>query len=95
MNRLRPYLAVLRGSIQVGLVYRLGFLFTILGNIYYMAVAYFLWKSIYGPAQTMHGMTFDEAFLYVALGSTIFILLKTYAEGIFPTRSMTGGSPFS
>ena len=80
MKRLRPYLAVLRGSILVGLVYRLGFLFTILGNIIYMAVAYFLWKSIYGPAQTMHGMTFDEAFLYVALGSTIFILLKTYAE---------------
>jgi ABC-2 type transport system permease protein len=80
MIGLRPYLAVLRGSIFVGLVYRLGFLFTIIGNIIYMAVAYFLWKSIYGPAQIMHGMTFNEAFIYVALGSTIFILLKTYAE---------------
>ncbi len=80
MNMLKPYLAVLRGSIMVGLVYRLGFIFTIIGNIIYMAVAFFLWKSIYGPTQTLHGMTFNEAFIYVALGSTVFILLKTYAE---------------
>jgi ABC-2 type transport system permease protein len=80
MNRLRPYLAVLRGSIFVGLVYRFGFLFTIIGNVIYMAVAYFLWRSIYSTNQTLHGMTFDQAFIYVALGSAVFILLKTYAE---------------
>jgi len=80
LHRLKSYLAVLRGSLQVGMVYRLGFIFTIIGNIIYMAVAYFLWHSIYGQSQTMHGLTFDQAFIYVALGSTVFILLKTYSE---------------
>jgi len=77
---IKSYLAVLRASMQVGMVYRFHFVFTVLGNLIYMGVAYFLWRSIYSQSQTLHGMTFDEAFIYVALGSTVFILLKTYSE---------------
>ena len=77
---MRGYLALLRGSITIGLVYRTGFLFTIFGNILYMAVAFFLWQSIYQNTTTIHGLTFNETFIYVALGSTIFVLLKTYAD---------------
>ncbi len=76
----RMYWAILRGSIITGLVYRFGFLFTILGNVVYMCVAYFLWRSIYRQSTTIHGLTFEQSFIYVALGSTVFILLKTYAE---------------
>jgi ABC-2 type transport system permease protein len=61
-------------------VYRFGFLFTILGNIVYLGVAYYLWKSIYTYSDTIRGLTFNETFLYVGLGSAIFILLKTYAD---------------
>jgi ABC-2 type transport system permease protein len=80
MNSLRPYLAILRGSVLVGLIYRFGFFFTIAGNIVYMVVVYFLWRSIYATANTLRGLTFNETFLYVALGSAVFILLKTYAD---------------
>jgi ABC-2 type transport system permease protein len=80
MNNLRSYLAIVRGSFMVGIVYRFGFIFTILGNLLYMAVAYFLWRSIYANSDTLRGMTFHETFLYVALGSAVFVLLKTYAE---------------
>ena len=77
---MRGYLAVMRGSFMVGVVYRFGFLFTILGNIIYLGVAFFLWKSIYRHAETIRGLTFNETFLYVGLGSAIFILLKTYVD---------------
>jgi ABC-2 type transport system permease protein len=80
MKNLSSYLAIMRGSFMVGVIYRFGFFFTILGNIVYMAVAYFLWRSIYSNSATLRGMTFHETFLYVALGSAIFILLKTYAD---------------
>ena len=80
MNSLRSYLAIMRGSVMVGMIYRFGFIFTILGNIVYMAVTYFLWRSIYAHTTTLHGLTFNETFLYVALGSAVFILLKTYAD---------------
>jgi ABC-2 type transport system permease protein len=65
---------------MVGIVYRFGFLFTIFGNIVYLGVAYYLWKSIYRYSDTIRGLTFNETFIYVALGSAIFILLKTYAD---------------
>jgi ABC-2 type transport system permease protein len=74
------YLAILRGSYMVGMIYRFGFVFTVLGNVVYMGVSYYLWRSIYADATTLHGLTFDETFLYVALGSAVFILLKTYAD---------------
>ncbi|HEX7586813.1 MAG TPA: hypothetical protein VF478_00705 [Anaerolineae bacterium] len=77
---MNSYLAILRGSYMVGMIYRFGFVFTVLGNIVYMGVSYYLWRSIYASAETMHGLTFNETFLYVALGSAVFILLKTYAD---------------
>ncbi len=80
MNKLGSYLAILRGSFMVGVMYRFGFLFNILGSIIYMAVAYYLWRSIYAGSAVLRGMTFHETFVYVALGSAIFILLKTYAD---------------
>jgi len=77
---MRPYLALLRGSYMVGLVYRFGFLFNIAGNIIYMSITYFLWRSIYQNRETLRGLTFNQTYIYVALGSAVFILLKTYVD---------------
>ncbi|HLO16506.1 MAG TPA: ABC-2 family transporter protein [Anaerolineales bacterium] len=79
---MRSYLPVARATYMIGLVYRFGFLFTIFGNLVYLGVAYYLWKSIYKYSNTIRGLTFNETFIYVALGSAIFILLKTYADWI-------------
>jgi len=77
---MRSYLPIARATYMVGIVYRFGFLFTIFGNIVYLGIAYYLWKSIYRYSDTIRGLTFNETFIYVALGSAIFILLKTYAD---------------
>lgn len=77
---MRAYLALARGSFMIGMVYRFGFIFTILGNVAYMGVAYYLWRSIYAGATILRGLTFNQTFIYVALGSSVFILLKTYAD---------------
>lgn len=77
---MRSYLPIARGAYMIGIVYRFGFLFTIVGNVVYLGVAYYLWRSIYSYSDTIRGLTFNETFLYVGLGSAIFILLKTYAD---------------
>lgn len=77
---MRGYNAVARGVFQTGVVYRFGFVFTILSNILYIGIVYYLWRSIYAARDTLRGLTFDETFLYVALGSSFFILLKTYVD---------------
>jgi ABC-2 type transport system permease protein len=79
---MKSYLALVRGSLQISLMYRLGFVLAILGNMVYLGVTYYLWRSIYRHSETIRGLTFDETFLYVALGSTVFILLKTYTDWI-------------
>ena len=90
MSRLRSYLALLRGSFMVGMIYRYGFLFTIIGNVIYLGVTYFLWRSIYHNADLIHGLTFDQTYLYVALGSAVFILLKTYADWLISNEIREG-----
>jgi ABC-2 type transport system permease protein len=77
---MRAYFPIARATYMIGIIYRFGFLFTILGNIVYLGVAYYLWKSIYRYSDVIRGLTFNETFLYVGLGSAIFILLKTYAD---------------
>jgi ABC-2 type transport system permease protein len=77
---MRSYIPIARATFMVGLVYRFGFLFSIVGNVVYLGVAYYLWKSIYRYADVIRGLTFNETFLYVGVGSAVFILLKTYAD---------------
>jgi ABC-type uncharacterized transport system, permease component len=77
---MRIYLPIARATFMVGLVYRFGFLFTIIGNVVYLGVAYYLWKSIYHYSEVIRGLTFNETFLYVGVGSAVFVLLKTYAD---------------
>lgn len=87
---MRSYIPVARATFMIGVVYRFGFLFTIFGNLVYLGVAYYLWKSIYSYSNTIRGLTFNETFIYVALGSAIFILLKTYADWIIHSEIREG-----
>jgi len=43
---MRAYFPIARATFMLGLVYRFGFLFAIIGNIVYLGVAYYLWRSI-------------------------------------------------
>lgn len=78
--RWRGYRAVVRASLQVGVVYRLGFFFTVVGNLIFLALTYHLWRAVYGDRAVLNDLTFDQAYLYVALGSTMFVLLKVYSD---------------
>jgi ABC-2 type transport system permease protein len=77
---MRSYLALARGSFQVYLAYRSGFFFTILNNLIYLGIAFYLWRSIFSGHEILRGLTFNQTFLYVALGSSVFVLLKTWTD---------------
>jgi len=76
----RKYLALSKGWFMTGMVYRFGFIATIVGNILYMVIAYYLWTSVYDGQEVINGLSFDQTFLYVALASTVFILFNTYVD---------------
>jgi ABC-2 type transport system permease protein len=70
----------MRGAFLAGMAYRSGFIFTILNNLAYMTIAFFLWQSIYQDREILKGLTFNQTFLYITVASSIFVLLKTYTD---------------
>lgn len=87
MNR---YLNVAKGWYLTLAVYRFGLLFTLVSNIIYVIVIYFLWQSVYGNATEINGMTFNQVFVYLTLAASIFILFNTYTDGILSSKILEG-----
>lgn len=77
---MRKYLSFARAGYLENVVYRFNFFFTLIANVFYIVVMYFLWQSIYGAQETLRGMTFDQVFAYMVLAGSTFILYKTYVE---------------
>jgi ABC-2 type transport system permease protein len=77
---MKSYLTLVKSVFATMAVYRVGLFFTLIGNLLYMVLIYFLWRSIYSGAEMIRGMTFNQAFAYLALASSIFVLLKTWTE---------------
>lgn len=77
---MKAYLALVRGSLEGFMAYRSGFVFTILNNLVYLGIAFYLWRSIFQGHETLRGLTFNQTFLYIALASSLFVLLKTWTD---------------
>ncbi|MBN1890042.1 MAG: ABC-2 family transporter protein [Thermoflexales bacterium] len=88
---MKGYLSLLKGTYMARGAYRFTFLFTLTGNLLYIALLYFLWASIYRQSETLRGMTFNQAFVYVALAGSIFVLFKTWTEWGM-SRSIVNGA---
>jgi ABC-2 type transport system permease protein len=88
---MKRYLALTKGAFLAIITYRFGFFFTFIGNLIYMVLVYFLWRSIYQGSETIRGMTFDQTLTYLALASSIFVLFKTWTEW-FMARTINDGS---
>jgi ABC-2 type transport system permease protein len=76
----RAYWALAKGSFQAIMAYRSGFFFTVLNNLAYMTIAFFLWRSIYQGRETLKGLTFNQTFLYITVASALIVMLKTWTD---------------
>ena len=77
---LRKRLALTKAGLVESLGFRLGTIVTILGNLIYLLLIYFLWKSIYASAGTdsVNGMTFEDTLIYLVLASSLFYFMEMY-----------------
>lgn len=78
--RMRQGLALIRGGIMDMLVFRTSMLVSVIGNVIYLIIIYFLWKAIFAssPTDTVNGMTFYDTMVYLVLAAAIFNILNTY-----------------
>ena len=73
-------LALIRGSIMEGLTFRTGTIVSIIGNLIYLVIIYFLWKAIYAssPTDVVNGMTFYDTLVYLVLAAAMFNFLDSF-----------------
>jgi ABC-2 type transport system permease protein len=63
-----------------GVNHRVHFFFMSLGNIIYIFMIYYLWKSIFANSSQLNGLSFQQTFVYLAAGSSLFWLFLTWVE---------------
>ena len=62
------------------LAFRMSTLVTILGNVVYLIIIYYLWKAIYAssPVASVNGMTFSDTMIYLVLASALFNFMNCF-----------------
>jgi ABC-type uncharacterized transport system permease subunit len=78
--RLKKYLALTRAGILDSMQFRLAMLVMVAGNLLYLTIVFFLWKSIYASAGTdiVNGMTFHDTLIYLVLATALFNFMEMY-----------------
>lgn len=73
---------VVRNTLMSTFTYRAHILFQILGSVVSVVVLWFLWRAIFDAAgvETVRGMTFGQTFLYVALATALFVMMRSWVE---------------
>lgn len=76
----KKYLTLTRAGIIESLHFRLGTLVMLAGNMLYLIVVYFLWKSIFASSETdvVNGMTFTDTLIYLVLATALFNFMEMY-----------------
>lgn len=73
-TKLKKYFTLMRAGIMEQLQFRIGIYVTILGNLIYLVIIYFLWKAIFASVNTkvVNGMTFEGTMIYLVLAMALF-----------------------
>ena len=77
---IKRYLALTKIGMMDELHFRLGTFVTLFGNLIYLVLIFFLWKSIYASAGTdcVNGMTFSDTLIYLVLATALFNFLEMF-----------------
>lgn len=78
--RLSKYLVLTKASMMESLTFRASTVVSVIGNLIYLIVIYFLWKAIYASSgsDVVNGMTFYDTMVYLVLASALFTFMECY-----------------
>ncbi len=77
---LSKYKTLTRAGIMEALTFRASYVISVLGNLVYLVVIYYLWKAIYASSNVdaVNGMTFSDTMIYLVLAAALGNFLETY-----------------
>jgi ABC-2 type transport system permease protein len=77
-------------SVQQAVAYRGRTLMTLLSNLVWVAMIYYLWKTVYTGAGTIQGFSWVEMRSYILLSNAINMLLSFFSAGRMMSSIRTG-----
>lgn len=86
------YLALTKAGIMEALSFRTNALVTILGNIVYLIIIYFLWRAIYAssPTTVVNGMSFQDTMIYLVLATAMCNFMECFIVWAIGRNYQTG-----
>lgn len=90
--KLKKYITLTRAGMIEALQFRLGTLVTIIGNLIYLVIVYYLWKAIFASVDTniVNGMTFQDTIIYLVLATALFYFMEDYLVFMMGRDIQTG-----
>ncbi len=78
--KFKKYITLIRAGMMESLQFRLGTLVTILGNLIYLVIVYYLWRAIFSSVDTkvVNGLTFQDTLIYLVLATALFYFMEDY-----------------
>lgn len=78
--KVKPYLSLARVGIIESLQFRIATYVTLIGNLVYLVIVYFLWKAIFASVGTneVNGMTFSDTIIYLVLATALNGFMEMY-----------------
>ncbi|ROR22097.1 ABC-2 type transport system permease protein [Mobilisporobacter senegalensis] len=89
---LNKYFSLTKGSIMESLSFRFSMLITVIGNLIYLIVIYYLWKAIYASSssEVVNGMTFHDTMIYLVLALALFNFMECFIVWSIGRNFQTG-----
>jgi ABC-2 type transport system permease protein len=87
---LKKYFMLAGNSFMTISIYRFNFIFASVGNIIYIMMIYFLWKSIYKGSYEINGMTFNQVMVYLTLAASIHCIFSVDLEWKISQKVLEG-----
>lgn len=89
---IKGYAALTKSGIMEALNFRLGTISVFFGNIIYLLIVYFLWKSIFLSSgnEIVNGMTFSDTMIYLALAMAMFNCMEVFLVWIVGRNIQSG-----
>lgn len=78
--KVKKYFVLLRAGLIESLQFRLSALFTVVGNLLYLLLVYFLWKAIFASSDSdvVNGMTFNDTMIYLVFATALFNFMEMW-----------------
>ncbi|MDD6039312.1 MAG: ABC-2 family transporter protein [bacterium] len=76
----RKYFSLTRAGILDSLQFRLSLIFTVVGNLLYLLLIYYLWRAIFASVDSpvINGMTFSDTMVYLVFASALFNFMEMW-----------------